>query len=66
MYRLCSGYSMDVIAGAAFGVQVDSLENPDDAFTRHGVDVVNKNAWVFNVGACSVKFACWSWNDTAK
>ena len=28
---------MDVIAGAAFGIQVDSLQNPYDDFVTHGV-----------------------------
>ena len=45
---------MDVIAGAAFGLEVDSLQNPDDSFHRHGqglIDAVNNRFFFFS--------ACW-------
>ena len=31
---------MDAIAGAAFGIHVDSLKNPRDAFASHGADTL--------------------------
>ncbi|XP_070173790.1 cytochrome P450 3A11-like [Littorina saxatilis] len=48
--KLCGCFAMDVIAGAAFGVQVDSLVNPDDVFNQRALDLINKNQWVFLCG----------------
>ena len=42
--------TMDVIAGAAFGLEVDSLKNPDDQFHRHGqgmIDTFNNRIALF-------------------
>ena len=46
---------MDVIAGTAFGVHVNTLENPDDPFNRHGIDAVRKNAWLHSMGGCKAE-----------
>ncbi|KAJ8303849.1 hypothetical protein KUTeg_017432 [Tegillarca granosa] len=35
MKRLFGGYTMDVIASTAFGLEVNSLKNPDDPFVNH-------------------------------
>ena len=42
---------MDVIAGAAFGIEVDSLKNPDDKFSHHAqsmVDTANSRIGFFS------------------
>ncbi|KAK7466672.1 hypothetical protein BaRGS_00037239 [Batillaria attramentaria] len=39
--QLCQCYAIDVIAGVAFGLQVDSLNDPNDPFIKHGKDFVN-------------------------
>ncbi|XP_060085825.1 cytochrome P450 3A24-like [Ylistrum balloti] len=35
MKRFIGGFTMDVIASTAFGLDVDSQNNPDDPFTKH-------------------------------
>ncbi|KAK7466673.1 hypothetical protein BaRGS_00037240 [Batillaria attramentaria] len=39
--HLCQCYAIDSIAGVAFGLQVDSLKDPNDPFIKHGKDFVN-------------------------
>ena len=53
--RLCGNFSMDVIAGTAFGAHANTLENPDAPFNKHGIDAVRKNAWLHNVGGCQTE-----------
>lgn len=38
--RLSGAYCMDVIAGAAFGIHVDSLHNPKEQFVTHGRNII--------------------------
>ncbi|XP_033751625.1 cytochrome P450 3A8-like [Pecten maximus] len=52
MRRLFSGYTMDVISSTAFGIQVDSQENPDDLYVMHAkkmFDVSQANPWMIIV-----------------
>ena len=44
---------MDVIAGAAFGLEVDSLKNPNDQFHRHGQGMIDTfNSRIVLFGTC--------------
>lgn len=38
--ELSGAYCMDVIAGAAFGIHVDSLHNPKEQFVTHGRNII--------------------------
>ena len=46
---------MDVIAGTAFGVHANTLENPEDPFNKYGMDAVLKNTWLHSVGWCQTE-----------
>ncbi len=39
--QMCGHFTMDVIAGTAFGLQVDSQNNPEDPFVKHGKAMLN-------------------------
>nr|KAG5699953.1 hypothetical protein BaRGS_018252 [Batillaria attramentaria] len=39
--KLCQSYAIDNIAGVAFGLQVDSLNDPDDLFKKQSTDLTN-------------------------
>ena len=39
--RVCRRYSMDVIAAAAFGIDVDAIHNPDVEFEKHAGQIIN-------------------------
>ncbi|XP_069131892.1 cytochrome P450 3A5-like [Argopecten irradians] len=41
MKRLFGGFSMDVISSTAFGIHVDSQNNPDDLFVKHAKQMFN-------------------------
>lgn len=40
---------MDVFAGAAFGLQVDSVKNPKDPFIRHAHDLLFGRQWLIPI-----------------
>ena len=44
---LAGCFAMDAIAGAAFGIHVDSLKNPRDAFASHGADTMKRSEKLF-------------------
>ncbi|ESO88541.1 hypothetical protein LOTGIDRAFT_219061 [Lottia gigantea] len=40
--QLFASYSMDTIASVAFGIEINSQENPDDPFNKHAAIVMNQ------------------------
>lgn len=49
---------MDVIAGAGFGIQVNSIHNPKDPFYKHGLSILNQKQWlVAIICKCKKTFA---------
>ena len=40
-------FAMDTIAGAAFGMDVDSMANPDGPFNTNGRRLLDQNMWLF-------------------
>ncbi|PVD34859.1 hypothetical protein C0Q70_06138 [Pomacea canaliculata] len=49
--KFCACFTMDVIAGAAFGLQVDSVKNPQDQFVYHGHNLMFGRRWVLRLSA---------------
>ncbi|PVD34819.1 hypothetical protein C0Q70_06097 [Pomacea canaliculata] len=47
--EFCSSFAMDVFAGAAFGLQVDSVKNPKDPFIRHAHDLLFGRQWLIPI-----------------
>ncbi|XP_025087657.1 cytochrome P450 3A24-like isoform X1 [Pomacea canaliculata] len=47
--EFCGCYAMDVIAGAAFGLQVDSVKNPKDPFVYHAFNALFGRQWLMPV-----------------
>ncbi|KAK7446240.1 hypothetical protein BaRGS_00040282, partial [Batillaria attramentaria] len=47
--KLCRSYAIDNIAGVAFGLQVDSLKDPNDPFIKHGTDLTTFNSAVLSI-----------------
>ncbi|PVD34493.1 hypothetical protein C0Q70_05768 [Pomacea canaliculata] len=47
--RLCNSFSMDVIAGTAFGIEVDSLKTPGDPFLALIQRIRSVPSWMFTV-----------------
>lgn len=39
--KFCGAFAMDAIAGAAFGIQVDSLVSPGDPFVKHAYSILD-------------------------
>ncbi|KAK7485919.1 hypothetical protein BaRGS_00022785 [Batillaria attramentaria] len=57
--QLCGEFSMDVIAAAAFGINVDSLHNPDEPFVKHALTFENPSGFavfIMVVCPCLLKF----------
>ena len=48
-HSLAGCFAIDVIAGAAFGIQVDSLQNPHDDFVRHASGTFTRMEKLFPV-----------------
>ena len=46
MCRLCGCFAMDSVAGAAFGMDVNSLTNPDDVFIKCCRKLLKQNQWL--------------------
>nr|KAG5687836.1 hypothetical protein BaRGS_016944 [Batillaria attramentaria] len=62
--QLCQCYAIDVIAGVAFGLQVDSLNDPNDPFIKHGKDFVNfETGFVFMATTVAIGRTSLSAND---
>ncbi|XP_025086709.1 cytochrome P450 3A5-like [Pomacea canaliculata] len=47
--KLCNSFSMDVIAGTAFGIEVDSLKTPGDPFLALIQRIRSVPSWMFTV-----------------
>lgn len=59
VFRFCACFTMDVIAGAAFGLQVDSVKNPQDQFVYHGHNLMFGRRWVLRLsGAYLFSYVC--------
>lgn len=48
-FRFSSAYSMDVIAGVAFGIQINSLKNPDEQFVKVTNRILYAPPWMLTV-----------------
>ncbi|XP_025084853.1 cytochrome P450 3A5-like [Pomacea canaliculata] len=47
--EFCGCFALDVIAGSAFGLQVDSLKNPKDPFVHHAYNVLFGRQWLMPI-----------------
>ncbi|KAK7087493.1 cytochrome P450 3A4-like [Littorina saxatilis] len=47
--EVAGAFAMDTIAGAAFGMQVDTLNNPKDPFNVNGLNLFNQNFWLLPI-----------------
>ena len=57
--RVFGAYSMDVITSTSFGVNIDSLGNPQDPFVENAKRLVRfdiLDPLLFSVGKCSTTF----------
>ncbi|KAK3579645.1 hypothetical protein CHS0354_034150 [Potamilus streckersoni] len=54
--QLCGGFTMDVIASTAFGIQTNSIENPDDPFVSLAQKVFCSDAFAKSGVVLSVLF----------
>ena len=46
-FSMSGCFAMDTIAGAAFGMDVDSMANPDGPFNTNGRRLLDQNMWMF-------------------
>ncbi|XP_070183312.1 cytochrome P450 3A6-like [Littorina saxatilis] len=46
---LCGRFSMDVFAGVAFSIELDSIHNPDDKFVKRAAVIMNPNKVVMTL-----------------
>lgn len=53
MKDMVTKYANDVIATSAFGIKIDTLENPDNTFYKMGLKISN-----FGGGWILLKFFC--------
>ncbi|XP_069131896.1 cytochrome P450 3A7-like [Argopecten irradians] len=58
MRRLFGGFTMDVISSTAFGIQVDSQNNPDDLFVKHAKQNVRLRFYVIPCDPPYFVFSC--------
>ena len=59
LLRVFGAYSMDVITSTSFGVNIDSLGNPQDPFVENAKRLVRfdiLDPLLFSVGKCSTTF----------
>ncbi|KAL3832686.1 hypothetical protein ACJMK2_024307, partial [Sinanodonta woodiana] len=54
--QLCGGFTMDVIASTAFGIQTNSMENPDDPFVSLAQKVFGSDVFANPCVVLSVLF----------
>ncbi|XP_070209342.1 cytochrome P450 3A5-like isoform X2 [Littorina saxatilis] len=47
--EIAGGFAMDTIAGAAFGMQVDTLSNPKDPFNVNVINLFKPNKWLMPI-----------------